>query len=252
MIMVLAGTADGREIVKALASRGLRVLACAATPYGASLLEGSGALRISGGRLNGAGMEQMIEENKVAVLVDATHPYAEEVSAVAAGACRKKEIRYIRYQRLESPVRKHPLLYYARSYGEAATKAAELGEVVFLTTGSKTLEIFLEVAQRKGRRVVARVLPHPEVLQKCFDLGLAPADIVAMQGPFGYEINLALLRSYNASVLVTKDGGAPGGAAEKIAAALELGIPVVLVKRPESVPGAVGSIDELLEMIERM
>lgn len=252
MILVLAGTSDGRDVVKALASGGFDVLACAATRYGASLLEGSGALRISGRRLSGAEIGDMIIENGVKILVDATHPYAEEVSATAVEVCREKEVRYIRYQRPASRVQEHPLVIHAKSYPEAAEKAAELGEVIFLTTGSKTLDVFLDAAKKRGRRVVARLLPQPEVLKRCFELGLTPADIAAIQGPFSLELNIALLRHYNASVLVTKDGGALGGTEEKLSAALNLGIPVVVVDRPDPLPGAVGTLEELLEKIRGM
>lgn len=249
MILVLAGTADGRDVVKSLSSRGYRILACAATPYGAGLLKESGALKVSGQRLSAAGMGRLIEENGVKILVDATHPYAGEVSATAIEVCREKGVRYIRYQRPASGIPGHPLVHRAGDYYEAAAKAAELGQVIFLATGSKTLEIFLDEARRKGRRVVVRLLPHPETLKKCLDLGLTPADIAAIQGPFSHELNLALLRHYNASVVVTKDGGALGGTAEKLSAALELGIPVIVVNRPDPPPGAVGSIEELLKKI---
>lgn len=252
MILVLAGTSEGRDIVKALSSRGNEVLACAATRYGASLLEGSGAARLSGRRLSSAEIGRMIVEYGVKILVDATHPYAEEVSATAVEVCREKGVRYIRYQRPASEVQGHPLVFHAKSYPEAAEKAAELGEVIFLATGSKTLEVFIEAAKIKGRRVVARILPHPQTLRRCFDLGLTPADITAMQGPFSHELNLAVLRHYNATVLVTKDGGDLGGTEEKLSAALELGIPVVVVDRPDPVPGSVGSIEELLKLIKRV
>lgn len=252
MILVLAGTSEGRDIVKALSAQGKKVLACAATRYGASLLEGSGAARISGCRLNGAEIARMIVADGVEILVDATHPYAEEVSATAVEVCRDKGVRYIRYQRPASEVLGHPLVFHAKSYPEAAEKAAELGEVIFLATGSKTLEIFCDAAKKRGRSVVVRLLPHPQTLRKCFELGLSPADIIAMQGPFSHDLNRAVLRHYNASVLVTKDGGELGGTEEKLSAALELGIPVVVVDRPEPLHGAVGSIEELMELIRRM
>lgn len=251
MILVLAGAAEGREIVKALAQAGHLVLACAATPYGAKLLEGSGAAAISGRPLGGEEIRRLLDANKVAALVDATHPYAEEISAIALQACRDRGVRYIRYQRPPAPVPDHPLVHRAKDYPEAAEKACDLGDIVFLATGSKTLEIFLREAARKGCRVVARVLPQPEVLRKCLELGLEPSDIVAMQGPFSEEINIALLRHYQASVLVTKDGGSPGGAGEKYAAAIKLGLPVVVVDRPEAPPGAVASLADLLKIINK-
>jgi precorrin-6A/cobalt-precorrin-6A reductase len=252
MILVLAGTSDGRDVVKALAAGGYEVLACAATPYGAGLLEGSGAVKISGRRLSGDEMGRLIDENSVKVLVDATHPYAQEASKVATDVCRFKKVQYIRYQRPASQIQEHPLIVHADGYQEAAEKAVELGDVIFLATGSKTLEVFLTEARKKGRRVVARVLPDPGVMKRCFELGLGPGDVVALQGPFSRELNLALLRHYNASVLVTKDSGAPGGTFEKLSAALELGIPVVVVGRPVPPPEAVDSISELLERIREV
>jgi len=250
VILVLAGTSDGRLIVQALAEKGKKVLACAATPYGAALLEGCGAIEVTGRRLNGTEIGQLIDEKKVDLLVDATHPYAQEISSLAVEVCREKGIRYIRYQRPSSKVRESPLIHYAGSYESAAQKAAALGRVIFLATGSKTLGIFVAEAQSRGCRVIARLLPTSKELEKCFQFGLTPADVVAMQGPFSQELNVALLRHYKADVLVTKDGGAPGGMEEKLNAALETGIPVVIVERPTGLSGAAGSIKDLMKMID--
>lgn len=252
MILVLAGGAEGRSIVESLSSAGYGVLVCAATPYGAKLLQGSGALGVSGSPLDREAMLNLIQAEKVEMVVDATHPYAEKISSTALQVCREMNIRYIRYQRPPSVLPGHRLLHRARDYREAAAKACELGDVIFLATGSKTLEVFIEEAAKKGCRVVARVLPQPEVLQKCLELGLAPSDLVAMQGPYSLELNLALLRHYGAGVMVTKDGGAPGGTDAKIAAAFQLGIPVVLVERPEPPPDAVDNLAGLLETIRRV
>lgn len=249
MILVLAGTSDGRNIVKGLVSRGYKVIACAATQYGKSLLEGSGAETV-GKPLSGEALELLIKKKKIDTLIDATHPYAEQVSATAAEICRKTGTNYIRYQRPASKIGSHPLVYFTNSYEEAAEKAAELGEVIFLATGSKTLKIFFDSAKKRNKRVVARVLPDPETLKQCFKVGLKPSDIVAIQGPFSIQLNKQLLSHYNASVLVTKDGGALGGFEEKLSAAIELGIPVVIVKRPDPPTGAVGSVEGLLEILK--
>jgi len=250
MILVLAGTSDGRLIVQTLAEKGKEVLACAATPYGAALLEGCGAAEVSGRRLSGEEIGRLIDDKNVDLLVDATHPYAQEISSLALKVCREKNIRYIRYQRPPSRVLESPLIHYAGSYESAAQKAAALGRVIFLATGSKTLGIFVAEAQRRGCRVIVRLLPDPKELDKCFQLGLTPADVVAMQGPFSQELNAALLRHYKAEVLVTKDGGTPGGMEEKLNAALETGIPVVIVERPDVLSGAVGSVGDLMKMID--
>ncbi|MEI3167671.1 MAG: precorrin-6A/cobalt-precorrin-6A reductase [Lachnospiraceae bacterium] len=78
----------------------------------------------------------------------------------------------------------------------------------------------------------ARVLPDSQVLKKCEDLGLHGAHIIAMQGPFSVELNCALLRTVQAGWLVTKEAGKRGGFAEKIEAARQCGVSVVVIRRP--------------------
>ena len=63
-------------------------------------------------------------------------------------------------------------------------------------------------------------------------LGLSPKQIVAMQGPFSQALNREMFRQYRADVIVTKNSGAIGGTDTKIAAAVELGLPVVVIDRP--------------------
>ncbi|MGB9826701.1 MAG: precorrin-6A reductase, partial [Desulfofundulus sp.] len=191
----------------------------------------------------------LIKKRHIDLLVDATHPYAERVSEIARQACARTQITYLRYQREESNLPQHPLIHYAASYEEAAQRAVHLGKVIFLTTGSKTLEIFLTTAHLHGCRLVVRVLPEPSVIQRCRQMGLSPADIVAMQGPFSLELNRALFRQYQAEVIVTKNSGAIGGTDAKVAAALELAMPVVVINRPGVEAGAITSRQELLERI---
>jgi len=68
---------------------------------------------------------------------------------------------------------------------------------------------------------------------RCQSLGLLPRDIIAMQGPFSYAMNKVMFADYEAQVVVTKDAGVIGGTDTKMAAARDLGIPVVVVRRPE-------------------
>ncbi|MBE3589073.1 MAG: precorrin-6A reductase [Thermoanaerobacteraceae bacterium] len=250
MILVLSGTADGRRVVQELLDRGLPVMASAATPYGGQLLAGCGAEIITG-RLSEGELAGLVVKRRIRLLVDATHPYACLVSETARRVCAQNNIPYLRYRRAETVLPEHPLIYRVDGYEEAARKAVSLGPTIFLTTGSKTLEIFLNEAHRHGCRVVARVLPEPEVIQHCRQLGLRPADIVAMQGPFSRELNRALLKQYAATVMVTKESGDAGGTGAKIEAALELGVSVVVIKRPpEPAAETSGTIAELLEKIK--
>ncbi|MDQ0287453.1 precorrin-6A/cobalt-precorrin-6A reductase [Desulfofundulus luciae] len=250
MILVLSGTADGRLIVQDLVASGYTVLASAATPYGGELLARHGAEIITG-PLALDEMVALIKKRRIELLVDATHPYAQRVSEIARQACAQTQIPYLRYQRGETNLPRHPLIHCTAGYEEAAQQATRLGKVIFLTTGSKTLDIFLTAARRHGCRLVVRVLPEPAVIQRCRRLGLSPADIVAMQGPFSLELNRALFKQYGAEVVVTKNSGVVGGTDTKIAAALELALPVVVINRPREQDGAITTREELLEKIRK-
>ncbi len=94
MILVMAGTADGREIVRRLHEAGAGVLTTVATSYGEGIFEemGLGHLCIKG-RLDGAALVEFITDNGVETVVDATHPYAADASRTAISACEKRGIR---------------------------------------------------------------------------------------------------------------------------------------------------------------
>ena len=82
-------------------------------------------------------------------------------------------------------------------------------------------------------RVWARVLPTPEALSLCAAAGVAPAHIIAMQGPFSEALNAALYDQLAIRVMVSKDSGPQGGVAEKVIPALARDIHVILIDRPQ-------------------
>lgn len=249
-VLLLAGTAEVHEILPALVESGLTVVATAVTSYGAQILNEYAPGQVVARPLDGDGFVELMREKRVNVVVDATHPFASRVSKNAIRACKTLGVRYIRYERPACELPDHQLIFRCRDFQEAAQMAVSFGETIFLTTGSKTLDIFCEAARKAGKRLVARVLPEPGVLARCLALGLKPSDIVAMQGPFSYELNRVLLVDYGASVLVTKESGLAGGTDTKVKAALDLGIPVVLIERPGvEYPLVVRNCTELLEVL---
>lgn len=255
MILVIGGTTEGRTIARALAEKGARVLVSTATAHGAALAGAGGAPEAVHGRLDSRGLEDLIAARSIKVVVDASHPYALEVSRNASTACGRAGIGYIRYARPGGSIPDSPLLREAGDFEAAAVMACDLGNTIFLATGSKTAGIFYRAARERGRRVVVRVIPDPEAIRGLLDMGFGPADVVAVHGPFGREINEALWRHFGADVAVTKESGREGGLAEKIAAAAGMGIPLVVVKRPPEPPEAVrsaeGAVREALHYINK-
>ncbi|KJS16247.1 MAG: hypothetical protein VR69_10255 [Peptococcaceae bacterium BRH_c4b] len=251
MILVLGGTAESKSLAEQLLAAGFPVLLSTATSYGARLASETGA-EVVWGRLDGNELVELMISRDIRAVVDASHPFAENVSANARRACASGNVKYIRFKRKEQALPGYPLLHSVNGYKEAAELAVRLGDIIFLTTGSKTADIFIGAATTAGKRLVIRILPDPGVIERLTGLGVDAGDIVAMRGPFGYELNLALFQHYRADVLVTKESGAEGGQDKKLASAVALSMPVVLIRRPPEPAEALDSIDGIIEKLRQL
>jgi len=234
MIFVLAGTQDGREIVRLLLEQGHDVAASVVSSYGGELLAHACGQRclINDKPLDEAALKDYLQEHDIRLLVDASHPYAANVSRNAIAVCQALSIPYIRYERDLSKL-DYDRITVVHSYEEAAQAAAALGKKIFLTTGSRNLDKFVHSPDLKDCELTARVLPTAEVIGLCESLGLDAGHIVALQGPFSQELNRELFRKYGAEVIITKNSGTIGGTDTKFAAAAALNLPIVLIDRPK-------------------
>ena len=197
-------------------------------------------------------LQQFVIQHGIRLMIDATHPYAVNVSRNARQVAANLHIPCLRYERPDSALPIYAKLVLAPDMQRAAEMAVGLGKTVFLTTGSHSLPLFRAAAAGRDCRLIARVLPQPEVIADCIANGFSPADIIAAQGPFSQELNRELFRAYGADVMVTKNSGAIGGTDAKIAAAIELGLIIVVVQRPAALQQQVfDSLPALLEYLKR-
>lgn len=252
MILLLYGTGEAREMLSLLRQNGYNVLAVASTGYGGELAGREGAGEVVIASRDESRLERLVRDKGARLVVDAAHPYTGWLSAVFQNLCQRFNVPYIRLERKESDLPQHPLVHPVDTWAEAAVKAAGLGSTVFLTTGSNNLETFLQEPAMAGKRIVVRVLPESKVIKKCQELGLSPRDIVAMHGPFSTRFNRAIFHAYRADVIVTRDSGRTGGTDTKIAAALDLKIPVVVIRRPpRDGSGQVYHYSKVLDFIKK-
>ena len=251
MILVLAGTQDGREIAAGLREAGYEVIASVVSEYGRELVAQSG-VPVQAAAMNEQELQQFVIQHGIRLMIDATHPYAVNVSRNARQVAANLHIPCLRYERPDSALPIYAKLVLAPDMQRAAEMAVGLGKTVFLTTGSHSLPLFRAAAAGRDCRLIARVLPQPEVIADCIANGFSPADIIAAQGPFSQELNRELFRAYGADVMVTKNSGVIGGTDAKIAAAIELGLMIVVVQRPAALQQQVfESLPALLEYLKR-
>ena len=232
MIWILAGTKDGREIATDLARlRQEQVLVSVVSDYGRQLAE-TANVKVLVGKLDEQAMARVINKYGITLLVDASHPYAEKVTATAEQVCLALKIGYLRYERPVLPLPDYAKLVVVPTVQAAAQAAANLGKTIFLTTGSRSLAVFAQSPELANHRLIARILPDTAVLGECLALGFMPRDIVALQGPFSHSLNKALFADYGTEVVIMKNSGLIGGSDSKLSAAMELDLAVVVIDRP--------------------
>ena len=244
-ILLFGGTAEGRELAQWLLDQHIPALVCVATEYGETLLPPGVEAHV--GRLDRAEMEQLMASRPFTHVVDATHPYAVEVTAnikAAAEAAGLPRLRLVRVSDGEDGCHK------AEDMATAAYMLEQLPGNVLLTTGSKELDAFAKPGL--AERCYPRVLPMADSLDRCLKLGFPPKNIICMQGPFSKdfskELNVALLRQYRIKTLVTKDTGGYGGFREKAEAAHEAGAALLVVGRPNRETGL--TMEEIQERLK--
>ena len=230
--IIFAGTTEGKTISDVFEHAGIAHIVCVATHVGREVMAEGKHRRIISRRLKACEMEDLFVKEQVQVVLDATHPYACEVTKnirEASEKCGCDYQRIVRESKLHDEADED--LVYFETVQECAKAMKQVEGKILLTTGSKDLHIFAEDEAVRSR-LIARVLPAEESLQLCENAGLSGRQIIAMFGPFSYEMNHAMLQQYDIACLVTKDSGRNGGFEEKVMAAKECGCKVFVIGRP--------------------
>ncbi|KUO49779.1 MAG: hypothetical protein APF76_00615 [Desulfitibacter sp. BRH_c19] len=252
MILLIVGVKEGVEIAEKIATEGYSIGILAKNKTCLERLKKSACKDFL---LKGNVFQDMInsdEASKISCIIDADLEISNNFQNIACSLSKKPT--YIRYLREELELPKEPLIRTVYSFEEAVdeVRGKEVG-TIFLTTGSYNLEKFIKSDSLTDRRIVVRVLPDWKVIKKCQDIGVVSKDIIAMQGPFSVRINKATFKMCNADIIVTRDSGKSGGTDNKIAAALELKIPIVVIKRKLSDRYLTAyNISEILKLLNKM
>ena len=219
MILVLGGTAEARELAAALVASDVAVTTSLAGRV-ANPRRPEGAVR-TGGFGGPEALARWLEEQRIAAVVDATHPFAERISASAARACAGAAVPLLRVERPGWHPRPGDRWHRVLTLADAAAVIPELGERVLLTTGRQGLAAFAEGAAWFLIRCVDP--PEPPLPRRC--------GVILDRGPYTLEGERRLLDAHAVDLLVTKDSGGEH-TRPKLDAARERGLPVILVDRP--------------------
>jgi precorrin-6A/cobalt-precorrin-6A reductase len=223
-ILILGGTAEARELAAGLVADGVEVISSLAGRVSSPSLP-AGRVRVGGfGGVDG--LADCLRRESVSAVVDATHPFAAKITKNAVQAASLTGTPLVRLERpgwREHP-RSHSWTWVADA--AAARAAAESARRPFLSTGRQSLHDFHVWADRE---VLVRLVDPPAAsLPQRWK-------VILSRGPYRYAGERKILTEHGIDVILTKDSGGTHTVA-KLDAAGDLGIPVVIIARPEPEP----------------
>lgn len=232
-LLILGGTSEASGLARQLAplinGKGVDAVDVVTSLAGRTTSPVLPPGRIRVGGFGGVdGLARYLVEEKVDVVIDATHPFAANMQWNAYSACTQVGVRRLRLLRPGWTAELGDRWTRVADLAGAAAALVAMGAVrVLLTTGRQELAPFAHLSPMwfLVRSIEAPVIPA----------GMQ-AEVVLARPPFSVESELELLRTHNIKVIVTKDSGAEATAA-KLVAARQLGLTVVMVDRPPSPPG---------------
>ncbi len=167
------------------------------------------------------GLVNFLRDEAITHVIDATHPFAAQMSTNAAAACQKLGLPLVALERQPWPPVPGDRWTLVPTMEAAAAALPRHRAQVFLAIGRLQLEVF---ATRPEHHYLLRLVDPPENLP-------FPAEVILSRGPFAYDDDLALLREHRVDIIVSKNAGGIGARA-KLDAARSLGLQVILIDRP--------------------
>lgn len=237
-ILILGGTREARQLASRLVALGHDVTTSLAGRTQDPILP-EGRLRM--GPFGGiAGLCAYLRAAKIDRLIDATHPYAGQISFNAVAGAAASGIRLVRYMRApwtQKPGQDWTLVDTAQQAADALPPGAN----VLLTTGHAGLETYIE---RDDCFLLVRVIEPPDFLLP------RHAQLVQTRPPYTVEAEVALMRRHDITHLVSKNSGGAQTEA-KLDAAAQLGVSVIMIARPHYGPALeVDSIEAALNALD--
>ncbi len=246
-IWLIGGTTESAQLARKLAQSQILCTVTVTTTAARSLYRLSPYVRVQVGSISPRGkalksttpeisqidaamIDDFLQQEQIVAILDATHPYAVEISRMAIAAAVQYHLPYLRYERPE--LKNHPWQAIAclESFEQLLAGDYLKGQRVLLTVGYKPLPLF--GSWQEKTTLFARILPSLTSLETALAAGFTSDRIIAIRPPVPANIERELWRHWQISLVVTKASGVAGGEDIKRAVAAELGIPLIAIARP--------------------
>lgn len=245
-LLILGGTAEAARLAGAIEARFGAAIAVTTSLAGRTRSPGPLPGSVRTGGFGGAdGLANWVRAERIGLVVDATHPFATEISAHARQACGAQNLPRLGLVRPPWRRRSGDDWRVVPDLDTAAALLPDIAQRVFLSVGAARLDRFGDVC---GVHLVVRMIDPPDG-----PLPLSDCTVVLGRGPFDVASERSLLRKHRVDALVSRNSGGAATYA-KIEAARQLSLPVVMIAPPVREPGpVVETVEDALRWIsERM
>ena len=241
-IWLIGGTQESAQLAKAIAQEHFPCTISVTTATARSLYPDVPDLKVWVGRLTSEQLLEFLHKQQIVAVLDASHPYAVEISQLAIATTKQLQIPYLRYERplLETGrgegVKREELegstapSLYLDSFDTLLSDGYLQGERVLLTVGYRPLPLFQ--AWQDQATLFARILPSIQALEVASAAGFTSDRLIAIRPPISFELEKALWQQWQISLVVTKASGTAGGEDIKRQVAAELGVKLRAIARP--------------------
>ena len=235
-IMILGGTKDSTNIIEFIKDNyDAYILTTTTTEYGARLAKEGGSDDTIARPLPKDDLIKVIRDYEIDLVIDATHPFAEHITQTIVGIADEMKMPFIRFERpttnLESIDTSR--IHYVKSFDEAGKLIEsnfKQGNVLHFAGANTMADIVRYVPVE---RFYPRILKVAASLEKCEALGIPEDHLISMTGAATVDENIELIEKYDGCVMITKESGEIGGVIEKIEAANQTDIAIIMIQRPE-------------------
>lgn len=234
-LWIIGGTSDSIIIASRLAAIGVPCLVTVTTETAARAYPAGEWLRVRVGALEAENLSVFIQQEGIGAVLDASHPFAVEISLGAIAAAQALQLPYWRYERPglqpeEAAPNDADLIKYVPNLEAALTVDLLAGQRVLLILGYRWLGQFRPWQHQAT--LFARILPSLPALNAALAAGFTPDRLIALRPPIDRALEMALWQQWQITRVITKASGAAGGEPVKIQVAKTLAIPLTIIQRP--------------------
>ncbi len=243
-VLILGGTGDSLDLYKSLENQ-IPDLKVVLSEAGITAKQNKIKQNMRIGGFGGTdGLIEHLKSAQIDAVIDATHPFAAQITQHAVEACAAVGIPRLRLDRPQWILPTKTDVVFVPGIDEAARLVARTSSSAFLTIGRKYLSAFDAI---EGPKLLVRLLEQPQE-----PLGLQNCTIITGRPPFDLTDEIALMREHQIDTLVSKASGGNATRA-KIDAAAEIGARIILIRRPVPPDGdRVFSVNDAIEWVKSL